>query len=395
MSNLNRTGGSVEPGVEYPRQLPTSEFPDLPSGWTAVEYAYKSGNQLGKTYIRFNSAYKKDTLCTIRKVIEKDAQYRGLSDSEVKRAVEQFEQIKAQQKEYLKREREEAGFVKGEKREEAINAFQAKYGKLDGATVANLDGWRAESIYRETCGQTAVTYYNDQNKPFCTVKDVEAFLGVRIMQGRDIPSIEQARSRVTKDESGKVVNTARHEGVVTKTAQESAAQSQNKRRKVFVTSSMYTDAAIVTVPVPGNKNDKHAHGLAKNKISCLRKSANDMLSLLRARHFQENTDLFALQFQKEPTSTSHAAQLQGLYYKGPEKFNNRAYYQQVRTKCAGQLCCTNLYIFWSLVRQHWKVSASLDDSKAGLAIADGKDGQDSPSPELSWQILSLLLKSRE
>lgn len=314
-------GGLAHRGVRYPRELDVSAYEGLPPGWTAVEFAFKSGTQLGRTYVRFNSPIKKDALCTVKKAIEKDALNRGLGAEEAARLVKEFEDRKAAEKERKQKEREEEGFLKGGKREEAVEAFRAKYGQLDGGTVANLPGWEAKSMFRETCGQVAVTYFNEHGRGFVTIKDVEAMFGVQVLKGKELDCIAVARSRLQVDEKGRAINVARHDISMTRTAEDSVAL---KKRRSGLDSYEESASLAVQVLLHGNSAGEAAKGAETDELRC---SAGEVQDLLVARGFGEGVQLLALQGCGSEHPLAHL--LQGIFYAMPKAFNDRRCFQRV------------------------------------------------------------------
>jgi len=390
------SGGVALPGVDYPRQIPPPE--GLPAGWTAVEYAYKSGKQLGKTYVRFNSPIRKDTLCTIKQVLEKDALNRGLSQKEASEIVKEYEALQKEKKDEQKKKRQELGLVGGEQKEEAVRAFRAMYGQLDGATVSNLPGWRAESIFRESCKQTAVTYFNPEGRAYSTVKAVEAFFGVRVQKGEDCPEVREARSKVVVNEKGKTVNLVRHEiGSIrsaeeTRKAKEAAKERRadpeawgRKRRPIPANAYRESDSfALVRVPSrvgTGAAVEKQAAALEED----LCKAAAAIQDLLVERGFKDTAELLAL--QGCPSTLTQVKPLGGIYHERPENFNGKPYFQQVWRHSRGGLACSCVYIFWSEMRSRWKIGP-LDDDSAPWAYLPGDRDRPTQSGDEAWFVYS-------
>lgn len=191
----------------FPRDIPVPE--GCPPGWRQIEYMYKSGACMGKTYIRFNHKTLTDTkhkgLASLKAVILRDAEDHG---KDPQKAFQEYEEAKRLKAEAKAKEREEQGFLKGEKREEALQLFRKLHGSLDGKTVENFPNWRSEREFLPTCGQTHVTYYDGDGRPWKLLKDIEAMLGHKIQAGEDITSIMGTnillKSKRVKDETFKV-----------------------------------------------------------------------------------------------------------------------------------------------------------------------------------------------
>lgn len=385
---LATSGTSVQPGAEYPREVEPP--PGLPAGWKAIEYAYKTGNYVGKTYVRYNSPLKKDNLCTIKKAIEKHAMNEGLSEKEAAKLVDEHER-KMQEKKLLgKLKQEENGFVRVDKREEAIAAFRAKYGPLDGATVTLLDGWRAESVFRDSCQQLAVTYYSPEGRPFGTVKGVEAMFGVRVLQGQDVPEVDAARAKVKMDEYGRPINEARQDPAAMRSADDVPATKEkkkehakdatpHKRQRVVPPESYVESPSLTLMRVPATAaNDEEAKLPPE-----LRGDSVAILQLLTERGFQADTELLALQGRSEGHELARL--LQGVFHARPDKYNGRPYFQQTLRHASGAVVCRGVYVFWSQGRERWKIGP-LDDDVAPYAYLPGDRARPTDAGEKPWMV---------
>mmetsp|Transcript_110199 Transcript_110199/g.212293 ORF Transcript_110199/g.212293 Transcript_110199/m.212293 type:complete len:385 (+) Transcript_110199:56-1210(+) len=374
------TGALAVEGISYPRDLDPSEYDGLPQGWKPVEYAYKSGAYLGKTYVRFSSSFAK-ALCTPRKCIEAEAKQNGLSDLEVSKKLGEFDAIQKAKKERIEKEGLECGRVKakGKMRDEAIAAFRKKHGNLDGATVGNLPGWKAESVYRESCQQTAVTYYNKDGYPFGTVMDVESFLGLKMQRGEDVTSdVEFAKSRVQKDETGKTINVARQEINITRTADDVAVSKGRKKRKRLVTPDQYSEnKSLQLVTLSAKHQDWDQDDMQKLQLT-----ATEIQALLVARGFKEPVDFVAL--NGYDAGEAHGQVLQGLFYRMSGKSEERPCFQRVfRQEASGHLACHKTYIFWSPEHKQWRIGY-MDNEHAPFAFA-ASDSERPPGSE--WMVL--------
>jgi len=378
------SGGRAIPGVKYPREVDASQYEGLPPGWKAIESAYLTGRYVGNTYVRFKGPISGTaSICTVKKAIHCDAKkVKGLSDAEADKLAEDFEILQKAREEQKKKDREAAGYLKAEKREEAIAAFIAKYGQLDGATVTNLPGWEAKSVFRETCGQTAVTYYSPEGRPFCTVKDVMMVFGVQVLNGAEIPEIAIARSKLVTDEKGKVINSARQEINETVTA-ESALQAQNKRRRLRWDPTRYAESkslAALQVPIAMDWSPTEIPREEAKKLQC--DGAEIHAALVTDRHFPKTVTLLAMRgCESEPLKPA----LEGFFYMMTDAFNHRPVYQRIYKTSEGSmpLACHGVYIFWSNRRSRWTIGPLDDDDRAyAFAVTDAQE----PTSVLRWKI---------
>jgi len=373
----------LEPGAKYPREVAPPL--GLPSGWKAVERAYTaSSKSYGRTYIRYDSLNgKHKTLSSVKLCIQKDAEDKGQNPD---KAVKAWEKSVEDMKEAKKKEKEDAGMLAGEKRDQAVEAFRAKYGALDGATVCNLPGWRAESIYRESCQQTAVTYYSPEGKPYGTVKSIEAFFGIKVLAGNVVPAVELARSKVAVDEKGRPINEARKEINNVRTM-EGETKVQKRPRHLF-DEEQYKECGLLAAPTRQGLSGKRvdALGLAAPERERLAKSAVELRERLLSQHFAESSSGPGLVLAVVGCPAEHQLSkvLNGLFYQMPEAWNGRPCYQSVFVSPGGALACRGVYIFWSPDRSCWKIGP-LNDAKAGFAFCV----DDRPQPtelEAPWRI---------
>mmetsp|Transcript_57854 Transcript_57854/g.176221 ORF Transcript_57854/g.176221 Transcript_57854/m.176221 type:complete len:406 (-) Transcript_57854:86-1303(-) len=363
---------AVQSGVTYPREVPRPD--GLPEGWTAIEYAYKTGKCVGKTYIRFNSPTKKDNIGSVKLAIRQHAINLGKSWDE---ATEEAEEWQRQQAAKKQEEREACGYVSPEMRDEAITAFRVKYGALDGATTAKLTGWQALSLFRETCGQTQVIYVNPQGKRFGTVKDVEASLGVRVLRGEEITEVAEARSKIKVDDKGRAIHDARVNVALTRTAEDVAREKEEMKRQreqQVMLGKLASSKKNRTVGPESYVERPWPHVLAVPPAAGgeawaaleepLRQEAMAIAEILVERHGFVAPELLAL--QGCPRDDPHVTNLSGLFHLRPGGFNDRPLYQQVFRHPGGPLSCTGVYIFWSQHRERWKIGP-LDDRMAPFA----------------------------
>lgn len=376
------TGSIAVEGITYPRDLDPSEYDGLPAGWQPVEYAYKSGIFVGKTYVRFKSSFAA-SLCTPKKCIEVEGKHNGLSDAEITKKLQEYDAIQKAKKDAQQQEGLESGRVKakGKMRDQAIAAFRKKHGSLDGATAGGLPGWRAESIFRETCGQTAVTYYNQHGHPFGTVMDIESFLGLKIQKGEDLTKdVEFAKSRVQKDEFGKTINAARQEVTITRTAADSAAlkgQKRKRAKRVVTTDDYSENKSLQVVSMAAQHKDWHQDNLQE-----LQSSANEIQALLIARGFKEPVEFVAL--NGYDLGSAHGKVLRGLFYRMPGDSEDRPCFQRIfRQEESGYLTCHKTYIFWSPEHKQWRIGY-MDKQRAPFAFVVSDSER---PPESEWNVL--------
>lgn len=165
----------------------------LPAGWTATKHTYHSGKYKGKTYFRFIDAAKKyadKNVCTVTQAIRKDAADKG---SDPKLALDKLE---AHRLETEKKSKEGGSAAKEQK---AVEAFRAKYGRLDRNTVCHLPGWSSETYlldplknsnvhnfeFQPDVGQKATRYNGPKGEKFNQIRQVEALLGAAVLAGSD------------------------------------------------------------------------------------------------------------------------------------------------------------------------------------------------------------------
>jgi len=351
----------------------------LPPGWIAIEKTYLSGSYAGKTYLRFQNDVHRNVL-SLNAAVKLDAEDRGL---DVDAVVAEYKMKLQMEKEAAAKEREEAGNLKGQKRDEAIERFRAEYGKLDGSTITCFPGWRGESKQLENCGQITARYYDPEGRQFALLKDIEAYFGMLMERGEQIPDIEAARNGRQTDESGRVVVAAR-KNLVEQLAPKPESQLKNphhkKRRYVdtIASESDYQEIRLDVMQLRCNSaDDLNAHGVPG--AQSMKLAAEQIYSGLRDRGFPEQTDvLYVKGGGKVGTDSEKLLDfVGGIYFQMSETFHGRPWYQKVLVLDHGVwlFSCRGLYIFWSGRRNGWKIGV-LDDSKAGLVICCA----DEPTP---------------
>jgi len=381
------SGGYVQPGVKYPRQIPAPE--GLPEGWTAFEYSYKSGIYLGRTFVRFNSQHKKDLCTSIKQAVAKDAMYGGASKEEADEIAAEW--LRARD-EKVRQQKEEKGYVSKEVREEAIKLFHETFGSLDGPTTAKLPGWKAVSVYRETCNQTAVTYYNPEGKPFGTVKDVEAFLGVRLKKGEDLTDfIAAARGGVVYDDKGRAIHEARQEIQNFRTAEDYGKASEDRQQKAREARALmhnilpehYKETPEFSVTRYTTAGDAEAEAAMKAAPVELLQEAKAVSYFLAGRGFSEKTEILMLHGIAK--DHAHAVPLSGIFYERPGPYGDKPYYQQAFRHERGPIACRGVYVFWSPAKNQWHIGA-LDENGYPFAYLSGARPKPWSPGDGRWQV---------
>mmetsp|Transcript_63807 Transcript_63807/g.185038 ORF Transcript_63807/g.185038 Transcript_63807/m.185038 type:complete len:407 (-) Transcript_63807:117-1337(-) len=383
MSKRSKLGSKPAPEPQVGKVIPCE---GLPPGWECVEKVYLSGGHAGQTYVRFQ-CQKHKSVCSIRKVIAIQAEEDG-RDPEV--ALKEYDAAKKAIQDQKHKEREEKGFVEGPRKLEAIEAFKNKYGKLDGATIANLPGWRGESKILETCGQISARYYAPDGTVYSLVNQVEALFGFKILNGleHELPDVEAARATLKKDEKGNVINTARRENIVDELSIAPKKPKKNPlevrvARTVDYRPSQYLrvlrllgDDMSVLLQEQGVPDQEEVES-ATAKIQ----------QLLAERGFSVlDTDLVYVTGARNLRTPGKRLldALSGIYYKMAELVNARPVYQKVFLTDAGQLACSGCYISWSSHTRMWKIG-NLANDRAGLAICR-QEVADPSALEVEWEI---------
>mmetsp|Transcript_61140 Transcript_61140/g.162437 ORF Transcript_61140/g.162437 Transcript_61140/m.162437 type:complete len:320 (-) Transcript_61140:107-1066(-) len=181
----------VEDANSYPRQIPNPDL--LPEGWKTIEYMYKTGNYVGKTYTRFQSIDGRfKHILSVKAAVKTVAEANG---EDVEKVLEEFDRKKKdmQMLEKMGNEakRKEAGIVKGQDREDAIEEFRSRFGDLTGGMVASFPGWTSHAKLLENCGQVSMTYFDETGKSWKLIKDIQAYFGLRLKKGEDMPWLRE------------------------------------------------------------------------------------------------------------------------------------------------------------------------------------------------------------
>lgn len=337
----------------------------MPPGWRAVEKKYISGQYAGQTYIRYASD-KHSSVGSVKKALELHAADTG-QDLQVLLA--EFETLKKQEAADKKKAAEEKGKFSKEKREECLEFFRATHGNLTGAIVSALPGWTGESKVLEGCGQIMASYYDSNGTCFKLMKDIEAYFGNLMMQGKseELPDFEAARNSIKLDENGKPINVARRENIVEEFTTPTKEGKKRKREQSVVNDEWYRVishmralecAATLPDDIP-----------ASDELNVELQRIREVLVRLK---FPTDTSMVYVLGRVPGCGVAHRRifdGVQGFYYCMSEDFNGRPCYQKMRAASNNDaFVCVNVYLFFSALRNAWKLSPFLDDSKAGLAL---------------------------
>eukprot|EP00929_Paragymnodinium_shiwhaense_P005343 TRINITY_DN10716_c0_g1_i1.p1 TRINITY_DN10716_c0_g1~~TRINITY_DN10716_c0_g1_i1.p1 ORF type:complete len:280 (-),score=110.91 TRINITY_DN10716_c0_g1_i1:70-909(-) len=158
----------------------------LPAGWLAEQFIHGiSSRHKGKPFLRFRSEDgKHKDVCTVKKAIELHAADKQL---DVKALLEDYEKRKADA------QASKPAPKAGEKA--AVEAFRAKHGALDRATIAYLPGWTLDSRESGNSGQLLTTFKSPEGEVFKTPQQVEAKLGKDMMSGKEVAGVAEAREK--------------------------------------------------------------------------------------------------------------------------------------------------------------------------------------------------------
>jgi len=382
MSKRSNPSSKPAPEPQAGRIVPCD---NLPPGWECVEKKYLTGSLAGQTYLRWQSDKHKN-VCSIRKVIAIQAEADG-RDPQV--ALKEYDAAKKATQDARQKEREEKGFVDGPRKLQAIEVFKDKYGKLDGATIAKLPGWRGESKVLEVCGQLSARYYAPDGTVYSLVNQVEAFFGFKIMNGleHEIPDFEATRATLERDEKGNFINTARRDNIVDSLA---IAPKKPKRNPFEVRVARALDYRpsqyLKVVRLLGDDMSVLLQEQGVPEQEAVESAAAQIQHLLAERGFSVlDTDiLYVTGARNERTPGKKLLNaLSGIYYKMAELFNARPVFQKVFLTEAGKLACSGCYISWSPARV-WKIGG-LSNDKAGLAICR-QEVADPSALEVEWEI---------
>mmetsp|Transcript_47121 Transcript_47121/g.108926 ORF Transcript_47121/g.108926 Transcript_47121/m.108926 type:complete len:399 (+) Transcript_47121:183-1379(+) len=374
---------TVQPGVKYPRDLPG--YVGLPPGWKGVEFAYGSTSKsAGKTYIRFFSLNGKHrAIGSVRAAYMKHAEDQGLDPSVGER---DFEAMRAREKE----EKELAGRIAGERKEEAVAAFESKFGKLEAAVVPKIPGWTYVAKLVDS-GQTHVTYFSPEGTSFGTVKAIEAFFGLRLIHRNDDDvsavinaareafirehgSLDPGYNPLRRSEDGSTLQDLVKTGQLDKVkeVEQRSSGPLAKRRKILPGDYLETrHLAVVSSP----SNDLNAEGAGAERVLA---SLSQVKELLVHRGFRPDTQLLAV-FGRIGGHL-FVDSMAGVYYEMCEPIDGRPCFQwveAVRSVSPVRLGCRALYICWRAAVGQWQVLAGSLDAMRASIVAFNTDNQSS------------------
>eukprot|EP00928_Gymnodinium_smaydae_P091523 TRINITY_DN75244_c0_g1_i1.p1 TRINITY_DN75244_c0_g1~~TRINITY_DN75244_c0_g1_i1.p1 ORF type:complete len:400 (+),score=50.99 TRINITY_DN75244_c0_g1_i1:68-1267(+) len=386
----------VEPGVSYPRDV---VMKGLPTGWRAVEQKYGDASKsAGKTYVRY---FSKDgrfkNIGSLKAVYQKDAESNGLKP-EV--GVKLFEEFRAKEEEERQKKKEEAGVVGKEQREEAIQVFEAQFGKLEAYVVPKMTGWSHTAKYLEGSEQTHILFYNPEGVQFGTVKAVEASLGLRMMKGEDLTKmIKDARDEFIKEHGslnpgynplrrtadGSSLKAAALSGDLAKVAEVEGRGSgpADKRRRLLDEDYVdYADLVVMEATKDSKASRKAGAGAADAKA--LVQSYSLARDSLTARHFEADTPIIAVLGGGEH---QYVDVLRGLYYKTSDSLKGRPCYQHVKSSKGGKtIVCGGRYMCWDDVKHRW--CFVVGDLSAPRCLAFNTDDKATPEQLSSpWRVI--------
>eukprot|EP00930_Biecheleria_cincta_P054411 TRINITY_DN4050_c0_g1_i1.p1 TRINITY_DN4050_c0_g1~~TRINITY_DN4050_c0_g1_i1.p1 ORF type:complete len:474 (+),score=86.54 TRINITY_DN4050_c0_g1_i1:147-1568(+) len=360
-----KTVGTVRDQTQKPENVVPSPV-GLPPGWRAVEKEYISGQYAGQTYVRYFSD-SHSSVSSVKKAIELHAKDTG-QDLQV--LLKEFDILKKREKEELAKTREEKGKFSKDRREQCIEVFRATHGQLNGPIVCAIPGWRGESKLLERCGQLCASYYDPKGTCFKLVKDIEAYFGNLMLQGKpeEVPDIAAARDSVKLDENGKPIHAARSENIVEEyTVPPKEKKNKRKREHSVVNDEWYRVVTHIRVLGCSAKLPDDVPAFDE-----LNQDLKQIQKILVQRRFAKDTQIVYVLGRVPGCGVANRRILegiQGFYYRMPENFNGRPCYQQIRaTSVPDRLACTNMYLYFSALRTAWKCSPMLDDSKAALAL---------------------------
>mmetsp|Transcript_13538 Transcript_13538/g.47804 ORF Transcript_13538/g.47804 Transcript_13538/m.47804 type:complete len:428 (+) Transcript_13538:81-1364(+) len=359
----------------------------LPEGWWAVEKTYGTGGMAGSTYTRY-FCKQHSSICTIKKAIELWAQDEGKDPAKY---LAEYDAKKKAEKDKAQEDRQAKGFVEGKKKQEAIEAFQNTYGKLDGATICALPGWKGESKYLPNSGQISVRYYAPDGSIYPLVNQVEALFGFKLLAGKvdEIPDIEAVRSSLTYDAKGKVVNVARREGVLDEfTVVKDKPEPKKRKFCVMVAEEQhYRETEYISV-VKLLTDDAEARLQKLNvpEAEEVLEAAPKIQRLLVERGLTWAPQLLYVTGSRNLRTPGKKLleATQGIYYDRAVPFNDRPCFQKVSLRDDKKLACTGHHVSWSNQLALWKIG-QLSEAKAGFAVCR----QDRPDPfqlDAVWQI---------
>jgi len=369
--------------------------PGLPAGWRAVEKAYtENSSYFGQTYIRYHSPDDKHrSVSSVNKAIELHAKDNG---HDPKKAVQRFQEEAKREK--VARERERG---QGEDREVAVKTFRDRYGGLEATTCAKLEGWTYKTSFQEVSGQTQVLYISEKEDGFGTLKQVEAALGYRMMDGHNLDKLVADARAAAREMWGDQVDSKQFnplrrtsDGLCLQEAVNSGELAASQLRGVqvheveshsaemarrVVKDADYepSDLVLGELPKPLNDERKVLKELNKNKLldaAALAATVAKIYTNLKTQNFKK-VRLVLVASRKPIADDSISKGLLGVYYADSsrmESVHGKPFYTKISLHGdSDKMFCTGLYLFWGKTTQAWKVAKSIDEASAGLLVDKG------------------------
>jgi len=278
-----------------------------------------------------------------------------------------FEEVK------LEKQERDGVRLKGERYERAVEAFEKMFGKLEAGVIPKIPGWIHKLKYSESSGQTGVTYYDPEGRPYGTVKAVEAVFGDKLLQGGDVSCIDHAREEFIKEHGSldpgynplrrsadgrslqELVRSGESDKITEALAQSTVDEGKLNQRKrpsrmkpVVIRESDYRELTSLRI--------------AKSSASST--STKQLQQLLKKRGFQE-CDILTV--GGESTGNRHVDEVSGSYFQLPKQFNKRPCFQWVKAVSEEtRLVCAPIYVHWSSAKERWQVGVLGGDDNCVL-----------------------------
>merc|ERR1719401_1929134 len=213
-------------------------------------------------------------------------------------------------------------------------------------------------------------YYSPTGWKYFLLKNIEAYFGVRMLAGLEIPDIEAARGSVKLDENGKPINVARKENVQEMFTHQMEPKKK-KRRRLFATDDDFRECDFLSVvQLRASTTSQELEKIGVADAAALSSQADAIHKTLQKRGFSNDTQVVYVNGRRKDIALSSDLPdlLSGVYYQRPEDFNGYPCYQQIAISeiNPGRLACSYLYLFWSAERGCWKLG-QLNDAMAGFA----------------------------
>ena len=356
--------------------------------------AKASSKSSGQTYIRFNSPDGKHKhVGSVPKAVELEAIDKG---QDTQKALAAYKDALQEVQRKEKEEREKITGM-GPEREQAVEKFRSKYGKLEATALVKMKGWTHKASFLEVSEQTHVIYISPEGRSFGTIKQVEAMLGFRLMAGEDLGSLVQDARQAATDEWGDMsdkVNPLRrtsdgttlkeavdsgeftaHELKNTHVHKVSGKEAETQKRRVQEEDYEPAEYLLGEVPKPLLDDEgKLSTEFSKAKLLNAAPLAADCCKMykdMKRRKFKK-LHLVVVSSRK-PIDHPLSKALSGVYYadsKRIDAFGGKTFYTKVAFSKSRLIVC-GLYLFWSKTKQAWQVSKELDDNNAGFLVHKG------------------------